>query len=76
MLELNFKHAQSRFQTAAYLLKKTYVRRMKKIALDNILTFANLTQLTVGGGQIPHSSFLNSSVVSQKRSPSPIMMSS
>lgn len=76
MLELNFKHAQSRFKCAAYLLQKSYFKRAKKIALNSIITFSNMTQLNVGGGNIPASSFLNSSVAaSQKKSPSPLMSS-
>lgn len=54
MLELNYRHAQTRFSAASFLLKKACNRRLKKVALDNILTFARMTHLSVGGGQIGH----------------------
>jgi hypothetical protein len=43
MLELNYKHAAGRFRAAAFLLKKSCVRRLKKVAFDNIIGFSKMT---------------------------------
>jgi len=43
MLELNYKHAQGRFKAASFMLKKACDRRLKKIALDNVTSFARMT---------------------------------
>lgn len=65
MLELNYKHAAGRFQAASFLLKKTCVRRAKKVAFDNITSFSKMTQLSVGGGCIQ--SFLMDSTLKSAR---------
>jgi hypothetical protein len=49
MLKLNYQHANQRFHAAAYLLKKSYIYRLKKVAFDNVNCFAKLTQLGGGG---------------------------
>lgn len=45
MLELNFRHANSRFAAAAHLLKKSCLKQAKKQAFENILSYANITHL-------------------------------
>lgn len=37
MLELNYKHAAAQYNAAAFLLKRSLIRKMKRIGLDAIL---------------------------------------
>jgi hypothetical protein len=49
MLELNYRHSESRFNAAAHLLKKSCLRQAKRQAFENVLSFANITQLKTNG---------------------------
>ena len=60
MLKLNYQHAASRFQAAGFLLKKSCIRRLKKVAFDNVICFAKMTQLSVGHHPQRTSMFLDS----------------
>ena len=52
MLELNYKHAAAQYNAAAFLLKRSLLRRVKRKAWETITQFALLNHLQVGSDHV------------------------
>lgn len=52
MLELNYKHAAAQYNAAAFLLKRSLIRKVKRSTFDGLLSFCKMNHMNVGSDHV------------------------